>query len=411
MSAAVKCPGAAGARKKVMLSPAKKETLSKMYSLVGSHSAVKLCRWQKAMMRGRGGCYKYTMYGIKSHRCMEATPSMGCANKCTFCWRHNSNPTIKEWNFETDPPEFLVTEMLKQHQKLVHNAKGMPGVTKDGYSEAMAPAHCALSLVGEPIAYPRISEFLTLLHERRISTFLVNNGQFPEAIRDLTPICQLYLSADAPNKAQMKELDRPIFPDFWERFQRSVGYMSEKKGRTVFRLTLIKGFNDDDVEGYAAALRRGRPTLIEIKQVTPTFQGNKKSPFRMENVPKWDDVLRFGAALCEAIDGGESYAVSCAHEHSSCLLLASKELLVGGKWHTWIDFEKFGRLILDPAVDHAAITPGDIAQPTPDSAVAGAAEGGFDPAQARRYTNKQQRFRAADAQAAADVAAGASATA
>jgi tRNA wybutosine-synthesizing protein 1 len=44
------------------------------------------------MLRGRGGCYKHTFYGIESHRCMEATPSLACANKCVFCWRHHSNP-------------------------------------------------------------------------------------------------------------------------------------------------------------------------------------------------------------------------------------------------------------------------------------------------------------------------------
>ena len=57
------------------------------YRVVGSHSGVKLCRWTKSMLRGRGGCYKHTFYGIESHRCMETTPSLACANKCVFCWR------------------------------------------------------------------------------------------------------------------------------------------------------------------------------------------------------------------------------------------------------------------------------------------------------------------------------------
>ena len=39
------------------------------------------------MLRGRGGCYKHTFYGIESHRCIETTPSLACANKCVFCWR------------------------------------------------------------------------------------------------------------------------------------------------------------------------------------------------------------------------------------------------------------------------------------------------------------------------------------
>lgn len=56
------------------------------YRVVGSHSGVKLCRWTKSTLRGRGGCYKHTFYGIESHRCVETTPSMACANKCVFCW-------------------------------------------------------------------------------------------------------------------------------------------------------------------------------------------------------------------------------------------------------------------------------------------------------------------------------------
>ena len=38
------------------------------YTLVGSHSGVKICRWTKSQLRGRGGCYKHSFYGIESHR-------------------------------------------------------------------------------------------------------------------------------------------------------------------------------------------------------------------------------------------------------------------------------------------------------------------------------------------------------
>ena len=38
------------------------------YKIIGSHSGVKLCRWTKSQLRGRGGCYKHSFYGIESHR-------------------------------------------------------------------------------------------------------------------------------------------------------------------------------------------------------------------------------------------------------------------------------------------------------------------------------------------------------
>lgn len=60
---------------------------------------------------------------------------------------------------------------------------GVPGVTPDKIEEGMNVRHCALSLVGEPIMYPEINKFVDLLHQQQISSFLVTNAQFPEAIR------------------------------------------------------------------------------------------------------------------------------------------------------------------------------------------------------------------------------------
>jgi tRNA wybutosine-synthesizing protein 1 len=59
--------------KEMLTDPLRKALTKQGYKLVGSHSGVKLCRWTKSMLRGRGGCYKHTFYGIASHRCMEVT--------------------------------------------------------------------------------------------------------------------------------------------------------------------------------------------------------------------------------------------------------------------------------------------------------------------------------------------------
>ena len=74
LGAAKRKPGAetaaAGAGgPKEMVTPLLRKTLTKQgYKIIGSHSGVKLCRWTKSMLRGRGGCYKHTFYGIDSHR-------------------------------------------------------------------------------------------------------------------------------------------------------------------------------------------------------------------------------------------------------------------------------------------------------------------------------------------------------
>ena len=117
-------------QKKEMISDKLRGALSKQgYHLVGSHSGVKICRWTKSQLRGRGGCYKHSFYGIESHRCMEATPSLACANKCVFCWRHHTNPVGTEWRWVTDEPEMIVAAMLEGHRKMIKQLRGVPGVT------------------------------------------------------------------------------------------------------------------------------------------------------------------------------------------------------------------------------------------------------------------------------------------
>ena len=113
------------APKPEMVTPKLRKALTKQgYKILGTHSGVKLCRWTKAMLRGRGGCYKHAFYGIESHRCMETTPSLACANKCVFCWRHHTNPVGKEWKWEMNPAEDIVNDALGQHRKMINEMCG-----------------------------------------------------------------------------------------------------------------------------------------------------------------------------------------------------------------------------------------------------------------------------------------------
>jgi tRNA wybutosine-synthesizing protein 1 len=228
------------------------------YRIIGTHSAVKLCRWTKNQMRGRGGCYKHSFYGITSYQCMEATPSLACANKCVFCWRHHKNPVGTEWRWKEDEPEFIVNEAVELHRGMINEMRGVPGVQPERLLEAFTVRHCALSLVGEPIMYPRINEMLKALHDREISTFMVTNAQFPERIALLDPVTQLYVSVDASNRESLKAIDRPLFKDFWERFLASLKAMSEKKQRTVYRMTLVAGWNMNE-DGYVELIEAGLP--------------------------------------------------------------------------------------------------------------------------------------------------------
>ncbi|NWQ85422.1 TYW1 synthase, partial [Burhinus bistriatus] len=359
------------------------------YKLIGSHSGVKLCRWTKSMLRGRGGCYKHTFYGIESHRCMEATPSLACANKCVFCWRHHTNPVGTEWRWKMDQPEMILREAIENHQNMIKQFKGVSGVKADRFEEAMTAKHCALSLVGEPIMYPEINRFVKLLHQHSISSFLVTNAQFPDEIRNLEPVTQLYVSVDASTKESLKRIDRPLFKDFWQRFLDSLKALSEKQQRTVYRLTLVKAWNVDELKAYANLIALGKPDFIEVKGVTYCGESSA-SNLTMANVPWHEEVVRFVQELADLIP---DYEIACEHEHSNCLLIAHKKFKVNGEWYTWINYDRFQELAREHGRSGGSktFTAADYTAKTPRWALFGSRERGFDPLDIRYQRKNKAR--------------------
>ncbi|XP_074120082.1 S-adenosyl-L-methionine-dependent tRNA 4-demethylwyosine synthase TYW1-like isoform X2 [Sminthopsis crassicaudata] len=368
--------------KREMITPALREALSKQgYQLIGSHSGVKLCRWTKSMLRGRGGCYKHTFYGIESHRCMETTPSLACANKCVFCWRHHTNPVGTEWRWKMDQPDVILKQAIENHCNMIRQFKGVPGVKANRFEEGLQVKHCALSLVGEPIMYPEINRFLKLLHEHRISSFLVTNAQFPMEIRNLEPVTQLYVSVDASTKESLKKIDRPLFKDFWQRFLDSLRALSAKQQRTVYRLTLVKAWNGEELQAYAELVSLGEPDFIEVKGVTYCGESSA-SNLTMANIPWHEEVIHF---VEELVDLLPNYEIACEHEHSNCLLIAHTKFKIDGEWWTWIDYDRFQELFQEYETSKRSKTfsAKDYMAKTPHWAVFGAGERGFDPKDTR----------------------------
>ena len=353
------------------------------YTIIGSHSGVKICRWTKSALRGRGSGYKYSFDGINSHLCMETTPSLSCSNKCVFCWRHGTNPVGTTWRWEVDPPELIFKGAKEGHYQKIKMMRGVPGVRAERFQEAMKIRHCALSLVGEPIFYPHINEFVALLHKEHISSFLVCNAQHPDQLAALKPVTQLYVSIDASNAESLRKIDRPLHRDYWQRFLRCLDILREKRFRmrTVFRLTLVKGFNiEEEVEGYADLVALGLPCFVEIKGVTYCgTSSNAGAGLTMQNVPFYSEISTFVEALNAALERrGLEYGIAAEHAHSCCVLIASKRFFVQGKWHTLIDYEKFFECL----ESRREFSPEDyMGPPTPEWATWG--KGGFDPADER----------------------------
>jgi len=314
----------------------KQELTKQQYRLVGSHSAVKVCGWTKNMLRGRGVCYKEKFYGIRCHQCLQMTTSMYCANRCKFCWRGEKAPVSKEWYGKIDEPNEIIDQSLIAQKKLLAGFGGNEKTKPEDLEEAYNVRHVALSLTGEPITYPKLNEILTDFHKRGISSFLVTNGQFPEQIENIKYVTQLYLSVDAPNKEQLKDIDRPLFPDFYERMLKSLEILATRPYRTCIRLTVIKNVNDEDLEGYKKLINLGQPDFIEVKAYM--FLGASRDILKEENMPFHEDVEELTKKLAELL---QDYEIVDEHPPSRVLLLMKKNL----KKQKFINFPKFFELV------------------------------------------------------------------
>jgi len=275
------------------------------YRIVGkeNHSALKPCHWlEQRLMTGRDNrnCYK-GIFGIKSHQCLQNTPSLPfCNHQCVFCWRDIEIGSLgSEFLVVPDEPKFLVKEMIRHHRDIVENhlplrryldnyeimndilyymllnkdhqninslSKNLhvsknkieraltllknqrflnpidnslknyalddditccidskeeienllkrelttPDEIMQAHGEAMHPNHAAISLDGEVMLFPLMSDFVKEFKKRNMTTFIVTNGTLPERIKNLSVYpSQLYITLPAPNERVYKKVCRP----------------------------------------------------------------------------------------------------------------------------------------------------------------------------------------------------------
>jgi tRNA wybutosine-synthesizing protein 1 len=284
----------------------------KGYRFVGSkrHAAVKVCHWTKKSLLDEGVCYKEKFYGIKSHRCLQMSPSIAfCHHKCLFCWRDVSI-TSTTWEEEFDDPGEIIDGCIEAQRKLLVGYFGNPNANQQKLKEAQNPNNAAISLAGEPLLYPSIEKLLEEYHKRNFTTFLVSNGLSPEKLDNMgTEPTQLYLSLDAPNQEIYQNICDPQVEQGWNKLNQSLSLLSSFNCRTVIRMTCVKDYNMIHAEEYARIIQESNPDFVEIKAYM--YVGSSRERLEFDNMPKNKDIHDFAqqiASLCgrEIVD--ESFA-------------------------------------------------------------------------------------------------------
>jgi tRNA wybutosine-synthesizing protein 1 len=283
-----------------------KSKLQKAKYGVYNHSAVELCHWTKKSFAGQGNCYKHKFYGISTHRCMEMTPTvMNCENRCVYCWRPTEFYDTLEMPAElVDEPDVIVEHLIAERKKLINGFYGNAKNDKKKLDESLLPAHYAISLSGEPTMYPKLPQLINYLKTLKAtkSIFLVTNGQEPEMLQRLADEnalpTQLYLSTNASNRKMFCRINRPRHKDAWERWWKSLNFLSTAKTRTVLRMTMIRGYNENTefINDFAEIMSQGNSHFIELKSYMHI--GMSTARLMKDNMVEMNEIRTFSRDLC-----------------------------------------------------------------------------------------------------------------
>lgn len=295
----------------IRISPLTKSKLQRAKYGVYNHSAVELCHWTKKSFANEGNCYKHKFYGISTHRCMEMTPTaMNCENRCIYCWRPTEfYDTLQMPPHLVDEPDVIVHHLMKERERLLSGFYGNNKNDKKKIDESLLPVHYAISLSGEPTMYPKLPQLIKYLKGLKAtkSVFLVTNGQEPAMLRrladeDALPT-QLYLSTNATNKKMFLLINRPRHRDAWERWCESLLFLANAQTRTVLRMTMIRGYNEEInfVNDFARLVSQANSHFVEIKSYMHI--GMSVQRLERSNMLEMSEVKNFADYLVKKLPG------------------------------------------------------------------------------------------------------------
>jgi tRNA wybutosine-synthesizing protein 1 len=295
------------------------------YHIVGKHSAVKRCKWLLDTLIHDRPCYKQKFYGIKTHQCVQMTPSLYyCTQQCLFCWRAQSDDLQIVWDEMKlpawDSAEEIVQRSLEAQHAILSGYKGNLKTNMRKFREALTPRHVAISLAGEPTLYEPLGELIRTFHKKGFTTFLVSNGTMPHKLAELSEEpTQLYISACAPNEEVYKRVCRPHFPGAWANLDETLSFLPSFRCPTVIRMTLVKGRNMENTEGYAKLVEKADPTYIEAKAYMHVGFSNLRLGY--EAMPERKEIYDFAVGLAHKT----GYEIIDESVESRVVLLSKRE--------------------------------------------------------------------------------------
>lgn len=239
---------------------------------------------------------------------------------------------------QVDEPKEILEGIIEARKRLLSGFGGNEATSKKKLEEAMEPTLFTLSLSGEATLYPKLSEMIKEIRKRGAVSFLVTNGQNPEALKKLEKDkalpTQLTISMNAPNEKLFKIWHNSVRKDAWERFIQSLKLMKKLKGKTrrAIRLTLVREGDDteklrelsnmrpENAKEYADLIRLAEPDFIHVKGFKSLGYSRQRLGYSKQ--PIHPEIKDFAQRLAKELKS-DGYKI-LAEEERSCVFVLGK---------------------------------------------------------------------------------------
>jgi tRNA wybutosine-synthesizing protein 1 len=134
----------------------------------------------------------------------------------------------------------------------------------------------------------------------------------------------------APNESVYKRHIRPKSAGLWKKYLRTLSLLPEmgRKCRTVLRMTLTRGINDSDLEGYAQQIRMAQPHYVEVKSMV--YVGGARQPARNLSLGSMLSIQEI-EEIAQKLSQMTGYLVSDKHVPSRIVLLCRDKAAEGNR--------------------------------------------------------------------------------
>ena len=178
------------------------------------------------------------------------------------------------------------------------------------------------------------------LRKRKIITFLVTNGQNPEALKKLEKEkalpTQLTISTNAPNKELFNFWHKSKRKDAWKKFNETLKLIRQLKGKTrrVLRLTLvakregkektagITNMSEENTGEYIQLIKKAQPDFIHVKGFMSIGYARKRLPYIKQ--PWHHEIKEFAKKLEKKLQKNKLKYKILAEEERSCVVILGK---------------------------------------------------------------------------------------